>query len=298
MPVPDRRHGGPGGRAADERSRHAPALAGAKGEADRTWIGLDRRRRRQLGPEPPAPEEWSENLVPILYPYPDQQGVGVLCTGSLPDSLAAENQGKPAGCPVTVRFSWHKPLDKVVAKLTDASGQEVSAWLSTPQQPLPNAALGVVCLLPRRPLREGETYTATVAAKFDGQPWTKTWSFTTTKPADADLPALEATILADVNGLRKEAGLKPVAMDASLSRGCRLHAEHLVANDNRPAAAGSGNYVVGQGVADPSVTAAECVPTFYHRIPLLALDLRRVGFGCARSPNGGYVTVLDVTSGK
>ncbi len=132
--------------------------------------------------------EWAEVHPVILYPYPDQQGVLTLYAGNAPSHLPADAPtDKPAGQPVTVRFRWHKPTDMVTGRLTDAAGQEVPTWLSTPQKPLPNQAPFVVCLLPREPLRADETYTATVAALFDGKPWTKTWSFTTTRPADADL---------------------------------------------------------------------------------------------------------------
>ena len=259
--------------------------------------------------------EWAEVHPVILYPYPDQQSVPTLYTGDAPSRLPADAPDKPAGQPVTVRFRWHKPTDKVTGRLTDAAGQEVPTWLSTPQKPLPNQSLFVACLLPREPLRAGETYTATVAAELDGKPWTKTWSFTTMRPADADLPALEAKVLASVNAVRKEAGLNPVEMDAALSRGCRLHAKYLVANENRaglvvgnedakyPEATPEGARaaraaLVAQGVPDPAETVDPWMNTFYHRIPILAPELRKVGFGCAPYPNGSWATVLDVQIGK
>ncbi|HZT80735.1 MAG TPA: hypothetical protein VFA26_10950 [Gemmataceae bacterium] len=37
--------------------------------------------------------------------------------------------------------------------------------------------------------------------------------------------------------------------------------------------------------------------TFYHRLPLLKPDVRRIGFGHARRPGGGCVTVLDAKTG-
>ncbi len=254
----------------------------------------------------------------ILYPYPDQQGVPTLYTSDAPSPLPAEAQGKPAGQPVTVCFPWHKPIEKVTGRLTDAAGQEVPTWLSTPQKPFPGQSPNVVCLLPHEPLRASETYTATVEAEFDGKPWTKTWSFTTIRPADADLPALEAKILASVNAVRKEAGLNPVEMDAALSHGCRLHARYLVVNENRAGTTGFGatkedsTYpeatteggraakagFVTQGILDPADMVDLWIPTFYHRIPILAPEMRKVGFGCARYPNGSWATVLDVQSGK
>ena len=97
--------------------------------------------------------EWAEVHPVILYPYPDQQGVLTLYAGDAPSHLPADAPAdKPAGQPVTVRFRWHKPIDKVSGRLTDAAGQEVPTWLSTPQKPLPNQSPFVVCLLPREPL--------------------------------------------------------------------------------------------------------------------------------------------------
>ncbi len=261
--------------------------------------------------------ESAENHPPILYPYPDQRGVPTLYGKELPSAVPPEGQGKPAGCPITVRFPWHKPLDQATGRLTDAAGQEVPVWMSTTQQPLPGVTPFLVCLLPRQPLHEGETYTATVTAKFDGKPWNKTWSFTTYK-MDADLPALEAAILARLNQIRKQAGLSPVELDAALSRGCRLHAQYLIANEKRPGAVGQGvqkedpNYpkatpegasaakeaLIAPGIPDAMEALDQWEESFYHRLPILTPELRKVGFGCAEYPNGSWAVVLDSPSGK
>ncbi len=104
-------------------------------------------------------------------------------------------------------------------------------------------------------------------------------------------------------------------MDAALSRGCRLHAKYLVVNEDRagliagnedakyPEATPEGARaakagLVAQGVADPAETVDPWMNTFYHRIPILAPELRKVGFGCAPYPNGSWATVLDVQIGK
>jgi uncharacterized protein YkwD len=267
--------------------------------------------------ESPQIVEWAESHAPILYPADGQKNVGLLYGLEAPSAVPEEGAGKPAGFPVTVRFPWHKPLDKVTGRLTDAAGQEAPTWLSTPQKTLPGALPFVVCLLPRKPLREGETYTATVMAEFNGQPWTKTWSFTTRTIGDIDAAAVDARVLARVNEVRKQAGLRPVEMDGALSHGCQLHARYLVLNQGKPAAervgaenedktlpgatpegakAGKASLIVI--TADPVESVDAWMRMLFHRIPILAPDLRKIGFGCAQQAGEGWVCVMDVGNGK
>ena len=261
--------------------------------------------------------EWTEVHPVLLYPIPDQKGVPTLYGAEAPSAVPEEAKGKPAGLPATVRFPWHKPLDKVTGRLTDASGQEVAIWLSTPQKPLTGVPLFLVTLLPREPLREGETYTATVTADFSGEDWKKTWSFTTRKRDDVDAAALQAKVLERVNEVRRQAGLKGVEMDAALSRGCQAHARYLVANDGRPAleklgaqnedrtapgataeGAKAGKASILLTVGDPSDAVEGWMRTFFHRLPILAPELQKIGFGCAQYPNEAWSCVMDVQSGK
>lgn len=253
----------------------------------------------------------------ILYPLPDQKGVGTTYGAEAPSAVPEEAKGRPAGLPVTASFPWHKPLDKVTGRLTDAAGKEVEIWLSTPQKPLTGVPLSLVTLLPREPLREGETYTATVTADFSGEDWKKSWSFTTKKRDDINQTAVQAKALKRVNEIRKQAGLKPVEMDAASSRGCLAHAHYLVANDGRPAlqklgvqnedAAAPGATVEGAKAAksalvlttaDPADAVDGWVRTLFHRLPLLDPGLTRVGFGCAQYPNEAWSCVMDVQGGK
>ena len=252
-----------------------------------------------------------------LYPAPDQKGLGTLYMAEAPSAVPPEGKGKPAGLPVTVCFPWHKPIDDVTGQLVDASGKDVAFWLSTPQKPLPGVAPFLVTLLPREPLHEGETYTATVTADFNGQPWKKTWSFTTKKIGELDAAAVEAKILERVNDVRKQAGLKPVQLDAAASRGCQQHARYLVVNDGRPAlstlgvqsedstypgatpeGAKAGKGAVVLTVSDPADAVDGWMRMFFHRIPILSPDLHKIGFGCAQYPSEAWLCVMDVQSGK
>ena len=267
--------------------------------------------------QPPADVMWAERHEPILYPADGQKGVGLAYGPELPSAVPPDGMGKPAGFPVTVRFPWHKPLENVTGRLEDGQGREVPTWLSTPQQPLRGVAPFVVCVLPREPLHEGETYTAAVTADFDGKAWNKTWKFTTKKRDDIDADAVGAKVLARVNEVRKLAGLKPVETDAALSRGCQLHARYLVLNQGKPALEGLGAHREDKGlpgatpegakagagavidvVAEPADAVDGWMKTFFHRIPILAPDLRRIGFGCAQTPDDMWVCVMDVQAGK
>ena len=49
---------------------------------------------------------------------------------------------------------------------------------------------------------------------------------------------------------------------------------------------------------NPRAALDSWLDTFYHRIPLLAPELRRVGYGQAQLPNRSWVVVLNVRSPK
>ena len=70
----------------------------------------------------------------------------------------------------------------LAARLVDARGQEVAAWLSTPEQTVDrDLQRNQVCLITKQPLQPGTQYTVTVTAQVDGAEWKQKWSFTTRK---------------------------------------------------------------------------------------------------------------------
>jgi len=120
-----------------------------------------------------------------------------------------------------------------------------------------------------------------------------------------------ANVLAILNRVRIASGLKPVALDETLSRACAGHAQYLVAHitpdqdphGENPALSGftkEGNQCGENSVIISAVPPDEGVnyflATFFHRIPLLDPGLRRIGFGFARGGSWGYATVIDIFS--
>ncbi|MCC6741953.1 MAG: hypothetical protein IT452_23235 [Planctomycetia bacterium] len=102
-----------------------------------------------------------------------------------------------------------------------------------------------------------------------------------------------------LNGYRKKCGLPPVVFSATISAGAQRHAEYLVKNEGHPSTDGLGAHNedpalpgytpegeragkssdIGQGPPVPSMI--NMLGTFYHRIPLLHPDLKKVGIGWA-----------------
>jgi uncharacterized protein YkwD len=99
--------------------------------------------------------------------------------GERPDPIP-ESKDKKAGFPVSVRFPRGATVHDVTARLTDTAGQEVPAWVLTPEKTVDrDLQRNSVCLVPQQPLRPGTTYTAAVTARVDGVEWKQAWSFTT-----------------------------------------------------------------------------------------------------------------------
>lgn len=132
------------------------------------------------------------------------------------------------------------------------------------------------------------------------------------------LDSEEEKALKKVNEYRKIAGLKPVEVDEALSKGCKAHAEYLVKNSNHPSInefskhyedpklpgyteegekAGKASDI-NTGVKDFSSSIDQFMATFYHRIPILRPHLKEIGFGYAKGGKWGYVSCLDVISGR
>jgi uncharacterized protein YkwD len=140
---------------------------------------------------------------------------------------------------------------------------------------------------------------------------------------DKKLSPVDAELLRCVNAYRKVAGLPNVTVDPELSRACRAHASYLVQNAGHPATHGLGVHdeeaslpgfsEAGRAAAKASViitsegTRSSVVvfqsvdgwmATFFHRIPLINPDLKRVGIGCAsNAAQDLWRAVLDAQSG-
>lgn len=114
-----------------------------------------------------------------------------------------------------------------------------------------------------------------------------------------------------VNELRRAAGVPPVELDATLSKGCQSHAKYLNLNRANGAIRGMGAHSEQEGlpgyteagaaaavnsVIAPRRGLSEAVDawmsTLYHRIPMLRPNLVRIGLGW----EGGYA-VMDVING-
>ncbi len=190
--------------------------------------------------------------------------------------------------------------------------------LSAPDRPaIPDYPQHAIGLLPKAPLKPATRYTVTMTADVDGRPWQRSWSFRTVEQPDRFTADLEEKILARVNAVRKLAGVPPVRLDSDLSHGCQLHARYLSIHSKTAAAAGmavhqedaslSGATPEGARAArmaviavllDPQSCVDSWMATLYHRIPILAPELERVGFGHARMGGRKWVCVFDTGNGK
>lgn len=114
-----------------------------------------------------------------------------------------------------------------------------------------------------------------------------------------------------VNELRRAAGLSPVELDPTLSKGCQAHAHFLNLNRGSAATRGMGAHSEKEGMPGYTEAGAAAavnsviaprrdltqavdawMSTLYHRIPMLRPNLVRIGLGW----EGGYA-VMDVING-
>jgi hypothetical protein len=121
--------------------------------------------------------------------------------------------------------------------------------------------------------------------------------------------------LAEVNRMRKDAGLDPVIISEQLSEGCYSHAKYLVINRTSEKVKGlkahkefpelKGYSKEGQKAGKNSVinylTPTNSVKgweaTFYHRIPLLQPNLKEVGIAYYQVEGYWPVCLIDCTTG-
>jgi uncharacterized protein YkwD len=255
----------------------------------------------------------------VVYPVDGQAGVPLAFAGPEEPNPIPEGRDGRAGYPVTATFADRERLTGVTGRLTDESGREVPAWLSSPERPAnPRFAQfqgPTACVIARAPLRPGTTYRVELAGGTGEAAWARKWSFTTGS-GGSDHMADE--VLARINSYRALAGVAPVRLDPGLSEGCAAHARYLVRNARDPAAQGPGlndekpalpGYslagraaarsadVLG-GAPSPLVQVDDLMGTFLRRVYVLDPQLRRVGFGCASDAGRGWVCVLDLIRGR
>ncbi len=256
----------------------------------------------------------------VLYPAPNQAGVPLRFPANEdPDPIPLATDRR-AGFPITTTFPAGASLTKMAFTLKDGGGQTVAVWFSSPEKPAnPKFAAHqgtTVCLIAREPLRPETTYTVSGSGEVNGLPWSREWSFTTGKGADPVRMAAE--VLTRVNAYRRAAGLPQVELDPSLSKGCAAHAGYIARNAGHPALQGDGilnedpalpGYTaegfaaarggdVCTGLPDPREQVDRMMATLLRRLNLLDPALRRIGFGCAEEPAGGWVGVLDLFRGR
>ena len=153
---------------------------------------------------------------PIGYPADNQGGVPLEFGGEVPDPVPG---GARAGYPITIQFPPFDMLTGVRATLVDGSGKDVAFYLSDPEHPATSlfGQYGVVCLIPKLPLRPETRYEVRVDATWNGKANTWRWSFST-------------LALRPVNAQDEEAVTRAINT-ASTLRGTVLHGGIMVGRD-------------------------------------------------------------------
>jgi hypothetical protein len=91
-----------------------------------------------------------------------------------------DGKGWPVGYPFTLQFPPFDEVTSVTASLVDGAGKAVPFHLSTPEKPATSfGQYGVICLIPKAPLRPDTRYIAMVKATWRGQAKTWMWGYRT-----------------------------------------------------------------------------------------------------------------------
>ncbi|HVS38156.1 MAG TPA: CAP domain-containing protein [Gemmataceae bacterium] len=287
----------------ERRGLPPPASASAAPSVDADdKNGGDKPRRS------PAP---SDGVV--IYPVDGQEGVPTAFPGhEVPDPIP-EAKGGVAGYPATATFPPQVAVRKAHATLLDADGGEVEAWASSPQEPAdprhPRAQQNTICLIAKKPLAPGRSYTVSMSAESDGKKWAREWKFTTASADDGVRPPIDAFVKR-LNGYRTAAGAGPVIADAALSVPCTAHARYMERNFDQknlnwndedrdlPGATEAGRSIARRSLVDAGGGAESsadwCVASLPARAMVLDAGVRNVGVGAAAHARAGYVWVIDV----
>jgi cysteine-rich secretory family protein len=121
-----------------------------------------------------------------------------------------------------------------------------------------------------------------------------------------------------VNSYRAAVGLPAVKLDGKLSKGCMEHAEYMRLNKDSEAMVGLNAHKQRPGLPGATAAGAECAKAadlfpgvanlevaiagwmagLYHRRPILAPTLERIGVGYAALPDGSLMAALMFVDGK
>lgn len=259
---------------------------------------------------------------PVYWPVDNQTDVPLNFPpgGETPNPIPNDKTGR-AGYPITAFYPFQLRLEKSAAKLEDAKGQEIPCWFSSPESPANPMFVAhqgtTVCLIPKEPLRPKETYRVLLTGEIAGDPFKKSWTFTTSN-SGADGQAAAQNAIGRLNHIRELAGLSPVTLDPEISKGCQAHADYLARNgklrndpmfsavDENPSLPGF--TPEGQNAArrsdvfslapNPTTQIDDLTGTLYRRSFVLDPRLRKVGLGCALELGVGWVNVLDLNTGR
>lgn len=110
--------------------------------------------------------------LPSVYPANGQTNIPVsVDLEEAPDP--APGVPRPLGYPLTISFGTQDKVTFSGYHLTDSAGQPLQVFTAEKKW------LRTLALIPARPLSPGQTYTVEVDGTRNGQPFTKTWTFTT-----------------------------------------------------------------------------------------------------------------------
>jgi len=274
----------------------------------------------------------------VVYPTDNQKEIPLALFGEWPDPTPERHGTEPVGYPITITFQPGVTIKDAKCRVSIGDGEEVEGWFSSPENPAnPKFAAyqgSTLCFIAKTKLKPSETYHVSAEAVVNGECWAKEWNFTTAhriardataaqaqfKNSDGTKPALEDEneALRAVNTYRRCVGLDEVVLDADLCRGCALHAQYLFKNSGRPELDGAKGHtedeslpgyseegkrtglasVIAFQTIDPTASVELWMTTFYHRVPILDPNLKRIGFGSAKSEFGALmVAVMDVGTG-
>ncbi|MEI7684358.1 MAG: CAP domain-containing protein, partial [Planctomycetota bacterium] len=265
--------------------------------------------------------ERGERSMAVYWPVDAQTDVPLHFPpgGETPNPIPEDKTGR-AGYPVTAFYPFKLPLVKAVGRLEDSKGQDVPCWFSSPEMhanpKFPNHQGTTVCLIAKEPLKPQETYRVTLTGMHVGDPFKKSWTFTTSKAGLEGNRAAQSAI-ERLNHIREKAGLPAVTLDPALAKGCQNHADYLARNgklrtatfnviDEDPALPGftpEGQQAARRSdvfmlAPNPTTQIDDLVGTLYRRSFVLDPRLRRVGLGCALEVGVGWINALDLNTGR